>query len=135
PAVRFIEALEDFSRQHSDRDTIDDVQPAYLVRATQTILTCMMALADGPPAPQNIQLREAGGGNRTLVWEKVPGAASYIVALRRPDGLIYSDYFETTEFSSTWDGYVASKYVSLAIAAVDANGLMGPLSAEFGIAS
>ncbi|MBI1258021.1 MAG: M20/M25/M40 family metallo-hydrolase, partial [Chloroflexi bacterium] len=80
PAVRFIEALEDFSRQHSDRDTIDDVQASYLVRVTQTILTCMTALADGPPAPQNISLREAGGGNRQLTWEKVAGAASYIVA-------------------------------------------------------
>jgi hypothetical protein len=135
PAVRFIEALEDFSRQHSDRDTIDDVQANYLVNATQTILTCMTALADGPPAPQNIQLREASGGNRQLVWEKVAGAASYIVALRRPDGLIFSDYFETTDFSSIWDGYVGAKYVSLAIAAVDENGLMGPLSSEFGIAS
>ena len=52
PAVRFIEALEDFNRQHSDRDTIDDVQASYLVHVTQTILTCMTALADGPPAPQ-----------------------------------------------------------------------------------
>jgi Peptidase family M28 len=135
PAVRFIEALEDFSRQHSDRDTIDDVQAGYLVAATKTILSCMTALADGPPAPQNIQLREAGGGMRTLVWEKVPGATSYIVALRRPDGLIFSDYFETTDFSSTWDGYVAAKYTSLAIAAVDENGLMGPLSSEFAITS
>ena len=47
PAVRFIEALEDVSRQHSDRDTIDDVQASYLVHATQTILACMTALADG----------------------------------------------------------------------------------------
>ena len=134
PAVRFIEALEDFSRQHSDRDTIDDVQASYLVKATQTILTCMTALADGPPAPQNISLREASNGNRQLTWEKVAGAASYIVALRRPDGLIFSDYFETTDFSSIWDGYVGAKYASLAVAAVDDNGLMGPLSSEFGIA-
>ena len=70
-----------------------------------------------------------------MTWEKVAGATSYIVALRRPDGLIFSDYFETTDFSSIWDGYVASKYASLAIAAVDENGLMGPLSSEFGIAS
>lgn len=135
PSVRFIEALEDFSRQHSDRDTIDDVQPNYLVKATQTILTCMTALADGPPAPQNISLRPADNGNRQLTWEKVPGAASYIVALRRPDGLIFSDYFETTDYQATWDKFVSSSYVSLAVAAVDSNGLMGPLSPEFGIAS
>ena len=135
PAVRFVEALEDATRQHSDRDTIDAIKVGYLQSATQTILIALTALADGLPPPQNIQLRPAANNERTLVWEQVPGAQGYVVALRRPDGLIFSDYFVTTEYSSTWDGFVASRYISLAIATVDENGLIGPLSFEFQITS
>jgi hypothetical protein len=135
PAVRFTEALEDFSRQHSDRDTIDAIRASYLVSATKTILACVTALADGPPPPQNIGLRPAGNGLRTLVWERVPGAIGYIVALRRPGSLSYNQYFPISETSTTWDGFVASRFISLAIAAVDDNGLIGPLSPEFGIAN
>jgi hypothetical protein len=57
------------------------------------------------------------------------------VALRAPDGLIFRDYFETADNTVTWDGFYASRYVSLAIAAVDENGLMGPMSFEYAIAS
>jgi hypothetical protein len=134
PAVRFIESLEDFSRQHSDRDTIDDIQVNYLLPGTQTILACMMALADGLPPPQNIVLRPAGGSERELVYEAVPGAQGYIVALRRPDGLIFSDYFPTSEISTTWDGFYGANYASLAVASVDDSGLIGPLSFEYAIA-
>lgn len=135
PAVRFTEVLEDVSRQHSDRDTIDDVQATYLVRATQTILACLTSLGDGPPPPQNISLRANSDGTRTLVWEPAPGASAYVVALRRPDGLIYSDYFETSDHSVTWEGFVASRYTALAIGSEDANGLMGPMSIEYAITS
>ncbi|MCC6805639.1 MAG: M20/M25/M40 family metallo-hydrolase [Anaerolineae bacterium] len=135
PAVRFTEALEDFSRQHSDRDTIDGIRASYLVNATKTILACMTALADGPPPPQNIGLRSAASNQRTLAWERVPGAVRYIVALRRPDSLAYNQYFEISEISTTWDGFVASRFASLAIAAIDDSGLIGPLSPEFAITS
>jgi hypothetical protein len=133
-AVRFIEALEDPSRQHSDRDTIDGIQAGYLQSATQTILAVMTALADGPPPPENIVLRAAGNNERTLVWDGVSGATGYIVALRRPNGLIYSDYFPMNTNSVTWDGFVADKYISLAIASVDEKGLIGPMSFEYAIA-
>ncbi len=135
PSVRFTEMLEDVSRHHSDRDSIEDVQATYLVRATKTILACVTALADGPPPPQNISLRANSDGTRTLVWEPVPGSSAYVVALRRPDGLIYSDYFETSDHSVTWEGFVASRYTALAIGSEDADGLMGPMSIEYAITS
>ncbi len=135
PAVRFVEALEEVGREHTDRDTIDDIQVGYLVGATKTILACLTALADGPAAPQNIQLRDNGNGLRTLVWQPVDGATSYVVALRPPGALTYSDMFESTETSVTWKGFVAASYGSLAIASKDANGLIGPFSFEFAITS
>jgi Peptidase family M28 len=133
PAVRFVEANEELAREHTERDTIDDVQATYLVHATQTILACMTALADGPRAPQNVSLRDNGSGLRTLVWDIVPGATSYVVALRRPDALIYDPYFETTDNSVTWEGFVPDRFAGLAIASKDANGLIGPFSFEYGI--
>lgn len=135
PAVRLIESVEDQTRQHSQTDTIDQVQAGYLTRVTQTILTILTSLADGLHPPRNIALREAGNGARTLVWEPVPGASGYIVALRPPNALRY-EQFEINDpatTSVTWDGFVPERFVAVAIAAKDSEGLMGPLSAEFTI--
>lgn len=133
PAVRFIESLEDPTRQHNDRDTLDGLRVTYHTRATQTVLAGAMALAAGPRPPQNISLRDDGGGQRTLVWETTPGAVSYLVALRRPGSQLYDDYFEVTDNFVTWDGFTAARYAGVAIAAQDAAGLMGPVSFEYGI--
>lgn len=131
PAIRFVESIENITRQHNDRDTIDGVQGAYLTRTTQTVLTVVTSLADGLQPPRNIALRDVGNGTRTLVWEPIPGALSYVVALRWPNALRYEQRFEINDTSVTWDGFVPERFVGLAIASKDANGLMGPLSPEF----
>ncbi len=134
-AVRFTQPLDDPAYNHNDRDTLDNVQAGYLSRVTQTLLTLLTALADGPRPPRDIVLRDAGTGVRTLVWEPVADAAGYIVALRRPGALDY-EQFEITDptvTSVTWDGFVPDRFTALAIAAKDARGLMGPLSQEFKI--
>jgi hypothetical protein len=132
PAVRLIQSLEDVSRQHNDRDTIDAIQPAYFTSVTQTILTMLTSLADGLRPPRNIALREAGPGARTLVWEPVAGATSYVVALRWPNSLRYEQQFEVPapDTSVTWDGFVPERFAGLAIAAKNSEGLIGPLSQE-----
>ncbi len=134
PALRLIQSLEDSTRQNNDRDTINIVQADYLARVTRSVLGIVTSLADGPRPPRNIALREADDGARTLVWEPVPGASGYIVALRRPGASRY-EQFEKTDGSTsvTWDGFVPQNFVSLAIAARDSNGLMGPLSEVFRI--
>lgn len=134
-AVRFVEALEEPERHHTERDTLEDIQIAYLMRATRTILAITTALADGLRPPRSVQLREADFGNRTLVWERVPEAVSYVVALRRPGALIYDPYFEITDNQVTWDGFKADQFTSVAVAAKDASGLIGPFSFEYIIAS
>lgn len=131
PAVRFIESLEDRNRQHTPQDTSDDIQASYLVASTRTILTSLVALADGLPPPQNIVLREADQGKRTLVWETVPGAASYLIALRRPGGLTYDTAFPWVGNSVDWDGFVSTQFVGLVVCAVDGSGLIGPPSREY----
>ncbi|MBZ0289609.1 MAG: M20/M25/M40 family metallo-hydrolase [Anaerolineae bacterium] len=135
PAVRFIEPLEDVKRQHTPNDTIDDVQASYLTRATQTILAAVTTLADGPPPPQNIVLRDNGNGTRTLVWEHSPDATSYRIALRRPGALTYNmnESFPWTGNSVDWNGFDPALFTGVVIMAVDANGLMGAPSAEYPI--
>lgn len=134
-AVRFIEYLENPNRNHNERDTIDAIRTSYLVKSTQTVLAVATALADGPRAPRSISLRENGDGTRTLVWETTPDAVSYVVALRAPGSIAYNYYFDVPSNSVTWDGFVASRWESIAIGALDRSGLMGPLSSEFIITS
>lgn len=133
PAVRLIEAIEERQRHHTPQDTTEDIDATYLVRATQTALASVTALADGPPPPRNISLRDNAGGTRTLVWEPSPGAAGYIVALRRPNSLYYDQQFPWNGTSVDWDGFVSSQFAALAVFAVDAGGLMGPPSPEYTI--
>ncbi len=130
PAVRLIESLED--KVNGDpNDEVDQIEPAYLAQNTKAVLAVVTAMADGPRPPANISpLRDKGNGVRTLVWEPVPDAASYVVALRSPGSLIYDQQFEIQSNSVEWDGFTSDRFVGLTIAAKDENGLLGPPAPE-----
>ena len=135
PAVRFIEALED-NYNREGRDTRDLVEPYYLVKSTSTILSIIKVLGDGPRPPRQLVMRDSGTtdeqGNRqfTLIWDQVPGAASYMVALRRAGSPQYDQMFAWTENEiETWSGF--SGYEAVVVASVDENGLIGPVSQEY----
>ncbi len=132
PAIRYIEPLEDVKRQHTPLDTIDDVQPTFLMHVTQSILAAVTVLADGPAPPKQVVLRSNNQGTRTLVWEPSPDAVSYRVALRRPGALGYNvnESFAWTGNSVDWEGFVPTLFSSVVVMGVDANGLMGPPSPE-----
>jgi hypothetical protein len=134
PAVRFIETLEEPNRQHTDTDTIDDIQPGYLTQNTQLILSLAVSLADGPRPPANITLRDEGNGMRTLLWDPVPEAAEYIVALRAPGAPWYTNSFRWTDIANRsvlWDGFTPQNFEAVAITAVNNAGIVGPLSGEY----
>jgi hypothetical protein len=134
-AIRFIEALEDTPNREG-RDTSDGVEADYLVLTTQTILTLIISLADGVQPPTNMSLRQMnivtddGQRQYNFVWNMVPGADRYIVALRRPGATTYTTQFvvESNE-SGSWHRF--GEFEAIAIASVDANGLIGRLSREF----
>ena len=127
PAIRLINANEE-KGNGDPTDTIGFIESDYLRRATQAILALLTALADGPRPPDNIVLR-ADNGKTELVWEPVPEAGSYVIALRRPGGLFYERQIVHSDGTSlSWDGF--SEYGGIAIAAQDINGLTGPLSLE-----
>jgi hypothetical protein len=128
-AVRFIEPLEDTYRQHSANDTSDDIQPQYLTRSTQTVLVSLITLAHGPAAPQNITVNTSAQ-TPILAWDNVPEAKGYVIAFSLRDSLIYDEYVEVTTTSIGWEGLLGGRYGSVAIAAQDETGLIGPFSGE-----
>ncbi len=126
PAIRLINAYEE--KNNADpTDTIQYIEPEYLQRAAQALLAITQSLSDGPRPPANIVLRKRDDGKRELVWEPVADAASYIVALRPRDSLIYQQ-FSFEESKLAWDGF--TDYAGIAVAAKDERGLIGPLSRE-----
>ncbi len=131
-AIRFIESLEEHVNGDPE-DIVQDIEPAYLAQNAKTLLAVVTAMADGPRPPRNISLRDVGGGLRRVVWEPVPDAVSYVIALRSPGSTIFNQQFEVTDNFVDWDGFNSARFVSFAVAAKDANGLIGPLSAEYTI--
>ena len=130
PAIRFIQALE--AKANADpTDTSEFIEPDYLQRTVQSLLIVTYTLADGPRPPQNITLRNQGGGLQQLLWEPQIDAVSYVIALRWPNSLIYGQQFETSDTFVEWDQF--GRYEGVAIAAKDNNGILGPLSAEYGL--
>jgi hypothetical protein len=138
PSVRFIQGLEDTARQHTPRDTIDNVQPGFLMKTTRATLISTLILASGPIPPRDIALRisAADPSIETLVWTPAPQAVKYLVVLRRTSSLFY-DKILTIEASALPELVISdlSQYATIAVAAVDSAGRMGPLTPEISIAT
>jgi hypothetical protein len=94
PAVRFVEAHENFDHQHQDvrvengvqyGDLLQYVDFDYLARVTQINVAALATLALAPAAPVPLLDARKLGYDSTLTWQKVPGATSYAVVWRRSD--------------------------------------------------
>jgi hypothetical protein len=134
-SVRFIQGLEDITRQHSHRDTPDGVQPAFLVRNTRLVLAVVKVLADGLPMPHNIDLnmRSADASTLTLSWSPVSGAVGYLLMLRKQSSLNYDQVLTLGDVEQLAWADIA-RYHTLALAAIDANGQIGAFSPELSVA-
>jgi hypothetical protein len=97
PAVRFVEAHEDFYHQHKNVRVENGVQYGdllkyidfdYLARVAQANVAALSALALGPEMPQDVEMPYHGlgyqhlGNDSTLTWQRAPGAATYEVLWR-----------------------------------------------------
>ncbi|HET9514743.1 MAG TPA: M20/M25/M40 family metallo-hydrolase [Gemmatimonadales bacterium] len=86
--VRFTEANENYSRQHTVEDTFTGVDPAYLARNAQVNAAAMASLALAPAAPvvtgeRGPTLgRGQGGYDAVLRWRPSAGASAYRVVWR-----------------------------------------------------
>lgn len=93
PAVRFSVGVENYDHQHQDLrsaggvtygDTIEFMDFPYLAKVTRLNIAAADRLARAPMPP--VATAEAAVQTFTTVkWNKVPGAASYRVWLRRTD--------------------------------------------------
>ncbi len=93
PAVRIMEAHEDYREQHQTvriedgvayGDVIDEVDFDYAAKLTAVNAAVLAALAWAPPAPENVRIGGAVQPSTTLAWDPVdhPELAGYKVYWR-----------------------------------------------------
>jgi hypothetical protein len=106
------------------------------MRVTRAVLVSVLLLADGPTPPTDLAMRIPPDSpqSQVLSWTPMPGAAQYVVALRQMSSLFYDQLF-TVEASAapevSWTGF--KRYSTVAVAAVDSSGRIGPLSPEVSV--
>ncbi len=133
PAIRIINTMEEFGNG-STQDTADHVEYPFLRQATQSILLMTIAIADGPPPPRNITIRTDANGRPTLIWEAVPEANGYIIALREVGSSRYDRVLEWADGTALpYEPLTSGEFAGLAIGTEGANGLIGRLSAEYAL--
>jgi hypothetical protein len=131
PAIKLTESSEDASRLRTSADTVQRINQPYLLKAARTSLLVVSTLADSLPAPSGFTFRDEFG-IPVLSWRTVPGAAAYVVALRKIDSVEIEQVFITSTPELGWGGF--SRYVIGAVGAVDRSGGIGVLSEEFTLA-
>ncbi len=91
PAVRFVEAHENFDHQHQNVRIANGVQYGdlaryldfdYLARVTQLNIAALATLARAPAPPKATMLVKSLGYDTTLAWNADPAAATYEVVWR-----------------------------------------------------
>jgi len=88
PAVRFTEAIENYTREHEDvrvengvhyGDVLEAVDFGYLAQVARLNALTMAALAMAPAPPAQVKTEGAVSMDTTVSWSATPGAASYVV--------------------------------------------------------
>ena len=125
PAMRFIEAIEDLNRQHSGDDLPEFIDADYLGRVGRLALALSFSLANSVDSPTGLAIEE-----ETLHWEPIPGAVSYVVAFREPEGVEVASTFTVDLPSLTWEGFSDGRDGWVSVAGVGERGVVGMFSAE-----
>ncbi len=135
PAIRMMQGTEDPSVANSSRDTIDLIDPEYLHRATKAILAALEMLVDGPNPPTLRAMRPSttDPNSLTLEWSHSPVCMSYVVALRQPEALSYSEFYTVEATSLSWGGF--RNFEAVSVACVDNEGRLGRFAPEVLISS
>ena len=93
PAIRIAVGIEDYDHQHQNvrvengvtyGDTVDEMDFAYLARATRLNIAILSALARAPMPPA-VTVRGAVSTDTVLCWRPADGAARYRLYMRRTD--------------------------------------------------
>lgn len=81
-AVRFTESVEEFTRQHNDRDLPQYVDFRYLANVARINLLTLASLADAGEAPKDVRYARPQAHDTTITWKSTPGV-SYMVYWRK----------------------------------------------------
>lgn len=117
PAVRVMEAHENYDRQHQDLrtengraygDVLEFVNFPYVAALTGVNVLTLAAIADAPPPPRNVRLRGAVSASTTVSWD----AGSDQVAGYR----VY--WRDTTAPQWTWSRWVPAGKTSVELTGV-----------------
>jgi Zn-dependent M28 family amino/carboxypeptidase len=91
PAVRFTEAVEEYSRQHTSEDLAKYVDARYLANVTRVNLLALQSLAQAGPSPTRVRIDRAQGEDTRLTWTAKKGVR-------------YRVYWRET-LSPVWQGF------------------------------
>ena len=81
----------------------------------------MCPIPPSPPDPASM----------TLEWAHDPVCQQYVIALRRPDSLIFNEFYTVEATSLSWGGF--KNFASVTVACVDADGRLGRFAPELDI--
>lgn len=87
-AVRVVESLEDLSRQHTPRDTVEGVDPKYLTNVTRMNEVALAALSMAGAPPKNVVYDAKQSPSTILRWEGESSGA-YVVYWRETSSPIW----------------------------------------------
>lgn len=90
-AIRFCEMIEEFGRQHNDRDLTENMDWNYLARSSQANLAALAALANAGAPPTGVRYNTRQMHDTILNWRGTPGTK-------------YAVYWRETS-SNEWQGY------------------------------
>ena len=131
PAIRFVEANENFTHQHQDvrmengvqfGDLLQYMDWHYLAKATQANVAALAALALGPQAPPDAQLvLRRLGYDSTLRWKPAIGAASYEVVWRSTSAANWEYALNVGNVNETTVPVSKDDFI-LGVRAIDAHG-------------
>ncbi len=91
-AVRFTEAIEDYSHQHTAEDLPKHMDWKYLENCAKIDLVAMAHLGDAGDQPTSVRVNRTQGYDTTITWKGAPGAR-------------YTVYWRETS-SPVWQGSV-----------------------------
>jgi hypothetical protein len=135
PAIRFVEADEDFSHQHQNVRIENGIQYGdlpqyndfeYLAQSTRANVAALAALALGPAAPGSVQMVVAHlGYDTTLRWTPSADAVAYEVVWRATDEPLWQHAQPVGNAVTITLPYSKDDYI-FGVRAVDESGLRSP---------
>ena len=135
PAIRFVEAHENFTHQHQNvriergtqyGDLPRYIDANYLARATQANVATLATLALGPTPPKDVKIVLAHlGYTTTLRWTPVSDATSYQIVWRSTTSPVWE---QVQNITGATQATVDASYDDniFAVRSVDAHGLVSP---------